>query len=126
LVSGLYGTVGKLWGILFQAGQEIRRDFVLTNLERVAIRIATGPAGVVASGDADVRVPQLAAYVAELDTRRQKLGRECVPEVLGRSKPSGSISLDCRTHASLLAESAEVAVPVVGVVQWSNRPLSGP
>ena len=60
----LGGTVGKLWGIWFQAGQEIRRDFVLTNLERLAVGVALGLAGVVASGDADVGVPQLAAHVA--------------------------------------------------------------
>jgi hypothetical protein len=79
--------VGKLCGILFEAGREIRRDFVLTNLERLAVGVAFRPAGAVASRHADVRVTELAAHVAELDTRRQEFGREGVPEVPGRSKP---------------------------------------
>jgi hypothetical protein len=65
-----------LWGIFGQAGEQVGGHFVLTHLERLAVGVASSPPDVVASGDAHVRVPELAAHVAELNPGREKLGRE--------------------------------------------------
>jgi hypothetical protein len=60
---------GILWGLRGEAGEQVRGDFILANLERVAVAVATGPASAVLSGDAHVGMAELAAYVAELAPR---------------------------------------------------------
>jgi hypothetical protein len=73
--------VGILWGLRGEAGKQVRGHFVLTNLERTAVTVAAGPASVMPSGDAHVRVPELTAHVAELNARCEKLRRERIPQV---------------------------------------------
>jgi hypothetical protein len=43
-----------LWGLRGEAGEEVRANFTLTNLEWASVGVPTGPAGVVSSGDADL------------------------------------------------------------------------
>ncbi len=74
-MSGLGRAVGILWEICGEAGEQVRGDFVLTNLERAAIGVPANPPGVVPSGDAHVRVPELTAHISELDASREELGR---------------------------------------------------
>ncbi len=71
--------MGKLWGILCEAGKQIRRHLVITYLERTPVGIPSGPSRVVPGGDAHVRMPELAADVTELNSCREELGRERVP-----------------------------------------------
>ncbi len=96
---GFRGAVGRLWGLLGETRKKIGRHFVLADLKRTPVGVPTGPAGVVASGDAHVRVPELAAHVSELNPCRDELGREGVPQILRGSRASSSVSLHRRADA---------------------------
>jgi hypothetical protein len=117
--------VGILWGLLDEAGEQVRRHLVLTSLERAPVGVPASPAGVVASGDAHVRMPELAAHVAELNPGREKLGRKRVPQVLRRVRTSRAVSLHGGADPGGLADFPKVALPVVRVVQRGDWPLFG-
>ena len=95
-------------------------------IERVAVRIAPRPTGVVPGRHAHVAVAQLAAHVAQLNARRERLGREGVPEVLRAPGSRRAVGLGRAPDSCVSAHLAEVALPVVGVVHVGDRTLLWP
>jgi hypothetical protein len=51
LPCATHSEASRLWGLRGEAGEQVGGHFVLTYLERAAVGVAAGPAGVVASGD---------------------------------------------------------------------------
>ena len=74
--------MGNLWGLFCEAGEQVRRHFVLTDGERIAIAVASRPSGVMARGDAHVRVSELATHISEMDSCGEELRSEGVPQIL--------------------------------------------
>ena len=71
-----------MWGLFCKAGEQIRRNFVITHRERIAIAVATCPPSVMARGDAHVRVSELATHISEMDSCGEELRSEGVPQIL--------------------------------------------
>ncbi len=77
-----WGGGGSLVGLGSESAQQIRGNFARSHPLRLPIAVASGPACVVPSGHAHVRVAELGRHIAELDTAGRELAGKGVPKVL--------------------------------------------
>jgi len=73
---------GPLHARAGQPCEKVRSYFARAYRQRFAVLVAAAPPGIVPSGDGDIRVPELLAHVAELDTGREELRGVGVPQIL--------------------------------------------